>query len=282
MPLPSLVDTLIDLALAEDLAYGDLTSDNLFLPDKTVQAFMVSRDPAVVSGLVAAQHVFIKLDPHLICTLLVEDGDKVTPGTRLMQIEGALLSILKGERTALNLLQHLSGVATLTYQFMGAMAGTRAKITHTRKTTPGLRSLEIQAVLDGGGFPHRKSLSHAVMLKDNHLAALTGGIIQAVHQLRDRIGHTVKIEVECDTLTQVDDALTAGADILLLDNMSTPTLAEAVSRARGRAITEASGGITLSNVAAIARTGVDYISTSQLTLSAPAMDIGLDISNTSS
>ncbi len=266
---------LIDLALAEDLAFGDITTDPLFSPESQCRAQVAVRQAGVVSGLTAAQTVFEKVDPLVKVCLRVQDGDRVEKGTVLLSLDGPTASVLKAERLALNLLQHLSGIATLTAQYVEALAGTEAKITHTRKTIPGLRSWAIQAVLHGGGMPHRKSLSHAVLIKDNHIQA-AGSIATAVATIRKTVGHTVRIEVECDTLAQVREALEAQVDVILLDNMDLETLALAVKAIDGQAITEASGGVTLATVRAIAETGVDVISTSQITLSAPALDIGLD------
>ncbi len=274
MALP-LVEQLIDISLLEDLAYGDITSDSLFPTFQMGEGIIRTRQSAVVSGIDVAKRVFQKIDPDLEMISFISDGDAVTPGQRLLQVKGNVGSILQGERLALNFLQHLSGIATLTYQFAGAIAGTKAKVVHTRKTTPGLRHLEIQAVLHGGGSSHRKSLSHAVLIKDNHIAA-AGSIQRAIEKTRQHAGHTMSIEVECDTLAQVSEALSAKADIILLDNMAIPMLKEAVQMIGGQAITEASGGVTLSNILGIAQTGVDYISTSQITLGATPIDLGLD------
>ncbi len=275
MMLTPQVEALIDAAIAEDMAYGDLTSEPLFKPIQIARAHMVCRQPAVISGLPVASRVFEKIDSAIACELKAQNGDTVTAGTVLMALHGPVISLLKGERLALNFLQHLSGIATLTFQYAGAIAGTKAKVVHTRKTIPGLRALAIQAVLDGGGSRHRQSLSQAVLLKDNHIQAC-GSISKAVQQIRQVVGHMVKVEVECDTLAQVQEAADAGVDAILLDNMTTQQLSEAVKLVNGRAILEASGGVTLSSILAIAQTGVDVISTSQITMSAPAVDIGLD------
>lgn len=271
------VDRLIELAITEDLAYGDITSESLFFPDQSAHARIITRQPMVVSGLEVARQVFQKIDPGIICTPLLHDGAAISEHTPLLTIEGPVCSILKGERLALNFLQHLSGIATLTARFTEVLAGTGARITHTRKTIPGLRSLQIQAVVHGGGSRHRSSLSQAVLMKDNHIRACDS-IQAAVERLRDSIGHTTRIEVECDTLEQVEEALRAGVELILLDNMDLDTLRAAVQLTQGRAVTEASGGVTLKNVLDIAKTGVNYISTSEITLSAPAVDIGLDFS----
>lgn len=276
-----LVDQLLDLALLEDMAYGDITSEALFDPTDQVTAHVVCRQSAIISGVDAAEAVFRRVDPNIEVIIHHPSGDAVPPNTPIITVSGSRLAILKAERLALNLLQHLSGVATLTYQYVGAVSGTGAEITHTRKTLPGLRQLQIEAVLHGGGSPHRKSLSHAALIKDNHIAGY-GGIAKAVQRLREQNGHMVKIEVECDTLDQVTEALDAGVDLILLDNMPLPALEKTVHQAKGKAVLEASGGITLRNVLTIAKTGVDYISTSEITLSAPAVDMGLDILESSS
>ncbi len=266
---------IIESALSEDLSYGDITTDSIFTGTELAVAEIRSRQSAVISGLAVAERVFEQVDPRIRFEATCEDGQPVPPNTPIIQLQGPTMSILKAERVALNFLQHLSGIATLTYQFMGVISQTKAKITHTRKTIPGLRELEIQAVVDGGGVPHRFSLSHAVLIKDNHILA-SGSISRAVERVRSHIGHTVKIEVECDTLEQVYEALSMGVDLILLDNMPIETLQEAVHQVAGRAVLEASGGITLKTVLAVAQTGVDFISTSQITMSAPAADMGLD------
>lgn len=271
------VDRLIEAAMEEDLAYGDVTSDNLFDAQHTSVAVMRVKQPAVMSGLSVAQRVFDKVDSALAVTLLHQDGDCVSKDTVVMRIEGPTLSLLKAERLALNFVQHLSGIATLTYQYASTISQTQAKITHTRKTIPGLRSLERQAVIDGGGSPHRSSLSAAALIKDNHIQAF-GSVQAAVARLRESVGHTVKIEVECDTIAQVEAALEAKADIIMLDNMTIEQMQSAVSLINKRAVVEASGGITLRSVLAVAQTGVDILSTSDITLSAPAVDVGLDFS----
>lgn len=275
MTLSTTVYNLIDLALAEDLAQGDITSDTLFEPERYAVANVTTRQSAVISGIPVAQEVFQRVDSRIIANPLVDDGDKVPPKTTLMVVEGPLVSILKAERVALNFLQHLCGVATLTFQFVGTVTGTGTQVLHTRKTIPGLRELEIKAVVDGGGVPHRRSLGDAVLIKDNHIKAC-GSIAEAVQKIRRTLEGGVRIEVECDTLDQVQEALEAGADMLLLDNMDIATLTSAVAMAKGKAVTEASGGVTLRNAMTIAKTGVDYISTSQITLSTVAVDIGLD------
>jgi nicotinate-nucleotide pyrophosphorylase (carboxylating) len=273
---------IVDAALLEDLAQGDVTTDNLpQLADIQSTAQIRVRHACVVSGLPVASLVFHTVDPSLIFEPLVQDGDFVEAGTVLGTVSGSMAPILKAERTALNFLQHLCGIATETRRYAATIQHTQTKITHTRKTTPGLRLLEQQAVLHGGGMPHRFNLASCVMLKDNHLQALAGRnenpIAAAVKELRAKLSHTIKIEVEADSLEQVRQAVEARADIILLDNMSPDTVREALAIIDHRAVSEASGGIGLENIAQYAETGVDYISTSKITLGVPAIDIGLDL-----
>lgn len=272
------IESIVRQALLEDLAQGDITTDSLFTGSKTVTASIVARQPLVVSGLALACQAFYLVDADLSVSLKATNGQHLSKGQPLLQVEGNLASILKAERVALNFLQHLSGIATITNRFVQQVQNTAAKITDTRKTTPGLRLLEKQAVIDGGGSPHRYNLGSAVMVKDNHLTGIS--ITDAVKILRDNISHTQKIEIECDTLDQLAEVIKAQADIVLLDNMSPEQLTQAmvmIKDANSPIIVEASGGVTLDSVNAIAQTGVYYISTSQITLGAPAVDIGLDI-----
>jgi nicotinate-nucleotide pyrophosphorylase (carboxylating) len=229
----------------------------------------------VVSGLLAAQAVFKLIDPSVCFEAVVEDSDTLSKHSPIAKVSGNLNSILKAERLALNVLQHLSGVATLTYQFAATISRTQAKIAHTRKTMPGLRYLETQAVLHGGGVLHRQSLSETVMLKDNHIQAL-GGITLAVNKIRAHHSDAIEIQVECETLEQVQEALSLKVSRIMLDNMAPSVMKQAVEIINHQAIVEASGGVSLSNIIEIAKTGVDIISTSQLTLSAPAADIHLE------
>ncbi|NWJ95655.1 MAG: carboxylating nicotinate-nucleotide diphosphorylase [Chloroflexi bacterium] len=266
-------------ALEEDLGWGDLTSDYFIPPELTATANFVSRKPGVVAGLAVAAAVYEAVDPTLRFQILTPDGTTLQPGTVLARISGRAQSILRGERVALNFLQRLSGTASLTARYVDAVGGTKAKIVDTRKTTPGLRDLEKYAVRAGGGFNHRRNLSDGVMLKDNHLTALaTHGLSlkEALLQARTRLPHLVKIEVEVDRLDQIEEILEGKADVILLDNMTPQELGEAVRLINGRAITEASGGVNLESVRAIAESGVDLISVGALTHSAPALDIGLD------
>jgi nicotinate-nucleotide pyrophosphorylase (carboxylating) len=273
----------VHTALLEDLAQGDVTTDSL--PQLALlqrQALFRVRQDCVVSGLTVAGLVCQMVDPTLVFTPTLQDGDFAKAGTVIAQVQGAMASILKAERTALNFLQLLSGVASETRRYVQAVSGTGTRITHTRKTTPGLRLLEQQAVLHGGGTPHRFNLGSCVMLKDNHLQALGEvnpgeAITLAVRTLRAKISHTTRIEVEADTLEQVRQAVEAGADIILLDNMSPDTIRQALGIIQKRAIAEASGGISLDTIRAYAETGVDVISTSKITLGVPAIDVGLDL-----
>ncbi len=262
--------------LAEDVGHQDVTTIACVPLDRLATGRLVAKASGVVAGLDAAALVFRTLDPALQWVARQSDGDALTPGTVLAEISGTARAILTGERLALNLLQRLSGTATLTRRFVDAVAGTPVAILDTRKTTPGLRWLEKAAVRAGGGRNHRFGLFDGVLIKDNHIIA-AGGITAAVSAARQVAAHTLRVEVEVETLDQLDEALAAGADALLLDNMSPELLRQAVASAAGRAWTEASGGITLDTVAAVAQTGVDAISVGALTHSAPALDISLDL-----
>ena len=270
---------LVERALEEDLGRGDVTTDLVVPADFAARAVLRSRTQGVIAGLGVAEMVFASVDPQLGFSALVRDGDVVASGDGLAEVSGRARSILRGERVALNFLQRLSGIATLTSRYVEAVRGTRARVVDTRKTTPGLRALEKYAVRAGGGFNHRRDLSDAMMIKDNHLAvigALGMSLTEVIKRARESLAHTMKIEVEVDRLDQIPEALAAGADIILLDNMSTEDLRSAVAMIDGRALTEASGGVTLSTIAEIAATGVDVISVGALTHSPPALDIGLD------
>lgn len=271
---------LIDLALAEDIGSGDVTAQFFIPADRRAMAFLVARRDGVVSGVEIAARVFSTVDPELRVEILIPDGSRVAAGALLIRVEGLARSILTAERTALNFLQRLSGVATLTAKYVEAVKGTRARILDTRKTTPGYRLLEKKAVSDGGGTKHRLGLYDRAMVKDNHLVAEgeKAAIQAAIHELA-AIRPEVEIELEADTLAQTREFLTMeGVDYLLLDNMSPAELREAVA-ARGdrtKPQLEASGGVTLATLREIAETGVDFISVGALTHSAPALDIGLD------
>ncbi|MCE8555843.1 carboxylating nicotinate-nucleotide diphosphorylase [Ruegeria pomeroyi] len=277
-PLPDLIlEPLVRAALMEDLgAYGDITTRTVIAPGTRYRAQLNARAAATVSGMQIAALAFRLVDPALRVETLVADGQTCAAGDTLMMIEGEAAAILSAERVALNFAGRLCGVATLTAALVAETRGTDARITCTRKTTPGLRLVEKQAVLHGGGFNHRYSLSDAILIKDNHIAA-AGGIRPVLEATRARASHMVKVEIEVDRLDQLEEVLTVGgADAVLLDNMNTETLTRAVHMSRGRLITEASGNVTLDTVAAIAATGVDYISSGALTHSYRTVDLGLD------
>jgi nicotinate-nucleotide pyrophosphorylase (carboxylating) len=270
---------LVEHSLEEDLGRGDVTSDSLVPSDVDARAVVRSRGEGVIAGLDVAALVFEASDPRVKFTALTADGSTVGRGQDVAVVSGAARGVLRAERVALNFLQRLSGVATLTARYVEAIRGSRARIIDTRKTTPGLRALEKYAVRAGGGFNHRRDLSDAMLIKDNHLAAIAArglSLAAAVKNARESLPHTMKIEIEVDRLDQIPEALEAGADIILLDNMSTDDLREAVTVIAGRAITEASGRVSLTTVREIAATGVDVISVGALTHSAPVLDIGLD------
>jgi nicotinate-nucleotide pyrophosphorylase (carboxylating) len=268
---------LIDLALAEDLGPGDITSIATIAPEATAEGMLIAKEAGVISGIGVAAYVFERVDPEVIFIPSVANGARVKPGQAIASLEGNARSVLAGERVALNILQRLSGVATLTARYVEAVAGTRASIVDTRKTTPGLRALDKAAVRDGGGRNHRLGLSDGVLIKDNHLAAIGGPdrVTRAVQLGKARAPHTAKIEVEVTTLAEAAEAAEAGADIIMLDNMSVAEMADAVRIIAGRALVEASGGVRLETVREIAGSGVDLISVGALTHSAPALDISL-------
>lgn len=278
VPLPAL-RRVVRVALEEDLPWGDVTSESVIPARVRARAVLVARVAGVVSGLPAAAEAFRAVDDDVTVTFLSSDGDRVQPGSPLLRVEGAARSLLMAERVALNIAQRLSGTATLTARFVEAVAGTGAAIVDTRKTTPGLRLLEKYAVRCGGGRNHRMSLSDAVLVKDNHrevLGAAGVGLEEAVRDARRRLPHTVTVEVEVEDQAALDEALAGGADAVLLDNMAPEELRRSVARVAGRARVEASGGITLETVRAVAETGVDLISVGALTHSAPALDLALD------
>ena len=277
LELPSaLVKEAVAQALAEDLsAEGDITTDAIVSPDARGKADIVMREGGVVAGLPLAEAAFRALDPDVSFVALAADGMKIDAGTAVARIEATTRALLTGERTALNFVGRLSGIATLTARYVAAVEGTRARIACTRKTTPGLRALEKYAVRAGGGLNHRFGLYDAVLVKDNHIAA-AGGMRLALEGLRARVGHMVKVEVEVDTLQQLQEALLYPIDAVLLDNMDIASLKEAVALADGRVITEASGGVTLETVREIAETGVDLISVGALTHSPRNLDSSLE------
>jgi nicotinate-nucleotide pyrophosphorylase (carboxylating) len=276
-PLPRLMlEPLVRAALAEDLGLaGDLTTNAIVPPEAETRALLVARKKGVVAGLDLAKLSFELIDPSLKFSVSKPDGTDVEAGETIATVSGKAAPILMGERVALNFLCHLSGIATATQRFVNAAESHNAKIVCTRKTTPGLRAVEKYAVRAGGGHNHRFGLYDEVLIKDNHIA-IAGGVAAALRRARQGVGHMVKIEVEVDSLDQLREALVEKPDIVLLDNMSPAQLAEAVRIVGGRAMTEASGGVSPENVAEIAASGVDLIAIGSLTHSAPVLDIGLD------
>ena len=273
---PTLYQPAVENALAEDLGRaGDITSQAVVPAAAQVRVTIRSRKPGRLAGLDIAAAVFRTVDPELRVTAAISDGADLQEGTIVATIEGRARAVLTAERTALNFLGHLSGIATETARIVAAVAGHKAQICCTRKTTPGLRTLEKYAVRAGGGSNHRFGLDDAILIKDNHIA-VAGGVRPAIAAARAHAGHMVKIEVEVDRLDQLDDALLEGPDIILLDNMTPALLREAVERTQGRALLEASGNVTLQTAPAIAETGVDLISVGWITHSAPCLDLGLD------
>jgi nicotinate-nucleotide pyrophosphorylase (carboxylating) len=275
-PPPGLIDEAVRRALAEDLGdAGDITSAAVIPADRQARAVIAARKPGVIAGLAVAAHAFHLIDPAVRIVHRVVDGETVAAGAVLLELSGPARAIATAERVALNFLGHLSGVATATAELARAIAHTKARICCTRKTTPGLRALEKYAVRCGGGVNHRFGLYDAVLIKDNHIVA-AGGVAEAIAAARAGAGHMVKIEVEVDTLAQLDVALAARADVILLDNMDAATLREAVGRVAGRAVTEASGSITKATAPALAEAGVDLLSSGAITHSAACLDVGLD------
>jgi len=280
--LPQLmVEDQVRAALLEDLGRaGDITSNAAIGADRQATAEMNSREAGIISGLPLAEAAFRLINPAVRFEALVHDGARVEPGTMIARISGSARGLLSAERVALNYLMHLSGIATHTARFADAIAHTSAKVTCTRKTIPGLRGVEKYAVRCGGGSSHRYGLDDAILIKDNHIA-VAGGIAAALRAAKAFAGHLVKVEIEVDTLEQFETVLAEGADVCLLDNMGPETLREAVAmnnaRDRGRITLEASGNVNLDTIRAIAETGVDYISTSKITMAAPTLDIGLDM-----
>jgi len=270
------LSSIVAAALEEDDTKHDITTAATVLSDRRARCRLVARQSGVVAGLALACEAFEQLDRDVTLRIDQDDGSRVTESTPVMFLSGHARGLLSAERVALNFVQRLSGIATLTARYVDAVAGTGAHILDTRKTTPGWRRLEKYAVRAGGGMNHRMDLSNAVLIKDNHLAAVDGDIGIAVKRARAVAPMGVKVEVECETLDQVRSALDAGADVIMLDNMRLAELREAVRLVDGRAVTEASGGVTLDTVRSIAETGVDWISVGALTHSAPALDLALD------
>ena len=274
---PLLIEDSVRRALDEDLGRaGDITTTATIPASAGARAVIASREAGVIAGLPLAQAAFHMIAPGLRFTGLVGDGGHVNPGDVVAEIEGSARAVLSAERVALNFLGRLSGIASLTNRFVQQVTGTECRIVCTRKTTPGLRAFEKYAVRCGGGFNHRYGLDDAVLIKDNHIA-VAGGVAAALRAAKAAVGHLVKIEIEVDTLIQLREVLAEGADVVLLDNMSVETLREAVALVEGAMLTEASGGVNLDSVAAIARTGVDMVSVGALTHSPRVLDLGLDI-----
>jgi nicotinate-nucleotide pyrophosphorylase (carboxylating) len=273
--LPDCLDT-IRRALAEDIGTGDVTTLYTVDPDVRAEADFIAKEPGIVAGLEIVRQTFLQLDPGIEFKVQLDDGESAEAGDTIATASGNARALLTGERVALNFLQRLCGIATMTSQFVALAAGSKARIVDTRKTTPGLRALEKYAVRVGGGRNHRFGLYDAILIKDNHILA-AGSIASAVDRALAQASHTLSITVECDRVDQVHEAVDAGADIVLLDNMSPEEMSEAIELVEGHAMTEASGGVNLSTVAAIAQTGVDLISVGALTHSAPSLDISMDI-----
>lgn len=268
------IDKIILTGLKEDMPFGDITTDNLIDDNLKSEALLIAKDTGIIAGIDVAKRVFEIMDKKVVFDKRIEDGQRVKNGDIIAQIKGNTKALLKAERTALNLLQRLSGIATKTDILCEKIKGTNAKVVDTRKTTLGLRSLEKYAVKIGGGHNHRFSLSDGVMLKDNHIKA-AGGIKEAIQKIKKYIPHTIKVEVETETLEQVREALEAGADIIMLDNMGVDNMKKAVKIISGRAISEASGNVNLDSIFEIAKTGVDIISVGALTHSVSAFDISM-------
>lgn len=268
------IDKIILAGLKEDMPFGDITTDNLIDEASQSEAVLIAKDTGVIAGIDIAKRVFEILDKNVVFEKKIVDGERVKSGDIIAEIKGNTRALLKGERTALNLLQHLSGIATKTMNLCDKIKGTKSKVVDTRKTTLGLRALEKYAVRVGGGNNHRFSLSDGVMIKDNHIKA-AGGIKEAVKKIREKIPHTIKIEVETETLEQVKEALEAGADIIMLDNMGGDKIKKAVKIVSGKAVIEVSGNVDSDSISAIAEAGVDIISVGSLTHSVSAFDISM-------
>ncbi|HWH26750.1 MAG TPA: carboxylating nicotinate-nucleotide diphosphorylase, partial [Pseudolysinimonas sp.] len=273
------IDDIIERALAEDAPWGDITSQAFLPPTARATAVLTAREPGVLSGIQVFARVFALVDPDIEVELLATDGSEFDPEAELARVAGNAHAVLRAERIALNLTQRMSGIATQTARYVAA-AGTSVRVVDTRKTTPGLRVLERQAVRDGGGHNHRFSLSDAVLAKDNHLAVLVGAGLDlgdAIRTARARIGHTTHLEVEVDRIDQIESVVAAGVDTIMLDNFTPDDLRAGVAIVAGRALVEASGGVNLDTIAEIAATGVDLVSVGALTHSVRALDLGLDV-----
>jgi len=274
------IEEIIDRALAEDLGWGDITTEALISSDQQGIASIVAKEQGILAGIDVAKTVFRRVDPELKMAVLLEDGAKVDSGSIITKVEGKVASILKAERVALNFLQRFSGIASETNRYVEAVKGLPVQITDTRKTTPGLRLLEKYAVRVGGGENHRMNLGDGILIKDNHLAALRSlglNLKEVIARARQNASQRLKVEVEASTVREATEAAEAGADIVMLDNMSLKDMRRATSMIHGRALIEAAGGVTLDNVRAIAETGVDFISVGALTHSARALDISLKL-----
>jgi len=281
MLTPHLIDSVVTAALAEDAPWGDLTAETLIPADATASATLNAREAGVFSGGAVFEAAFRLTDPGVSVAFLVADGDSFAAGDTIAMVSGPARSVLTAERVALNFVQRMSGVATITAAYVAAVSDTRARIVDTRKTTPGLRAFERHAVRSGGGRNHRHSLSDAVMVKDNHLAVLVERgltVTEALLRAREALPHTTTIEVEVDRIDQIEDVLAAGIDTIMLDNFTLDELRQGVAIVAGRALVEASGNVSLATVRAIAETGVDIISSGALTHSVRSLDLGLDIS----
>ena len=272
------IKTFISNALREDIGPGDLTTEALIQPDIEGKAELIAKELLILAGIEVAREVFHQVNQDINFLGRHPDGEDLSSSTVIATISGPLRSLLTAERVALNLLQRLSGIATLTRQYVNGIEGTKARIVDTRKTTPGLRALEKYAVRIGGGKNHRFGLFDGILIKDNHIAAV-GSLTEAVKRAREKAPHTLKIEVETENLDQVREAISAGAEIIMLDNMDIETMKEAVKLINGKALIEASGGINLNNVRQVAETGVDLISVGAITHSARSMDISMEIAN---
>jgi nicotinate-nucleotide pyrophosphorylase (carboxylating) len=268
------LDSIIENALREDIHTGDITTQSVVRGSRPARAILKAKEPMILAGVMVAARVFALVDPAIQFKAYFADGDHVASGSTIAEMSGDAAQLLQGERVALNFLQRMCGIATLTAQYVAAVKGTAARIVDTRKTTPGLRVLEKYAVRVGGGINHRTGLYDGILIKENHIAA-AGGISEAVRRARSYIPHTLRIEVETETLAEVAEALAADVDIIMLDNMDRNTMIEAVTMIDGKALIEASGGVTLTTVREIAETGVDIISVGALTHSVRAMDISM-------
>jgi len=269
------IDTIIEAALKEDMPDGDVTSESLVPPESVSKAILLVKEDGILAGIDVAARVFWKIDPHVVFDKNVEDGSSIRAGDTLARIEGPSISLLKGERTALNFLQRMSGIATLTQKFVKSLERSQTQILDTRKTTPSLRSLEKYAVKMGGGTNHRLNLSDMVLIKDNHLK-IVGNISEAVKRARDSVGPDLKIEIETTTLEEVKEAVRSGADMIMLDNMSPKRMREVVEWVDGKVPLEASGNVKLSTIKEIASSGVDFISVGGLTHSYQSLDISME------